>query len=210
MDLFRLSLAALLCTCFAISANAQRRPAAKPAATPETQQASPPAKPAAELKIAFVDTAAFAADDGIIRYRDVVRSIETELKPRYAELQTMQTRIDALRSEVATLSRASVVSQESITAKQQEAEKLFNEQKTKKEAIDSDFERRYNSEAVPISRLIGASLTLFADERGIALTIDLSKLMPAILTINPKLDLTKEFIADYNRKNPVMATPRGN
>jgi hypothetical protein len=34
------------------------------------------------------------------------------------------------------------------------------------------------------------------------MTLDLSKLLPAMLTALPAVDVTDAFIADFNRKNP--------
>jgi hypothetical protein len=41
------------------------------------------------------------------------------------------------------------------------------------------------------------------------LTLDASKLLPAILTAVPAMDMTQAFINDFNSKNPrVTAAPR--
>jgi hypothetical protein len=32
--------------------------------------------------------------------------------------------------------------------------------------------------------------------------LDISKLLPAVLTVNPAMDVTQAFIADYNSKHP--------
>jgi hypothetical protein len=57
--------------------------------------------------------------------------------------------------------------------------------------------------------LIGKAMDQFARERGITMTLDLSKLLPAMLTALPTVDVTDAFIADFNRKNPrTGAAPR--
>lgn len=210
MNSFRLSLAGLLLATSTLPVIAQRRPApaAPKAATPA---ATPAAKPAgAEMKIALIDTAVFGDDkEGIIRFRDAIKSLQQEFKPTEVDLETLQTKIDALTEEIKKLTQASVVSQETIAAKQAEAERLLLERKGKQEKGQKDFERRYNEVANPISRDIGEALSKFAEQRGITLTLDVSKFMPAILTMSPALDLTREFIADYNSKNPgTPTTPR--
>jgi Skp family chaperone for outer membrane proteins len=208
--ILRIGLIALMLTAATASALAQRRPAARPSPTPSTTSPTASAQPISGAKIAFIDTSAFGEDNGIIRFRDAVRSIQGEFKASDAELQTMQTRIDALKAEIATLTKAAVAAPESITAKQAEVDRLDRERNEKQLKLQKDIEQRYNTVATPISRQIGDALTKFADERGIALTIDLSKLLPAILTINPELDLTQQFIADYNSKYPATTTPPRN
>jgi hypothetical protein len=32
--------------------------------------------------------------------------------------------------------------------------------------------------------------------------LDISKLLPAVLTLNPAMDVTQAFIAEYNSRNP--------
>lgn len=207
MNIFRLSLAGLLLATLSFPVIGQRRrAAAAPKAT--APQVAPAAKPAAaEMKIALIDTAVFGDDKkGIIRFRDAVKSLEQEFKQTETDIQTLQTRIDALTEEIKKLNQASVVSPETISARQAEVERLLLERKVKQEKGQKDFERRYNEVANPISRDIGDALSKFAEQRGITLTLDVSKFMPAILTMSPGLDLTKEFIADYNSKNPGAAT----
>ena len=36
--------------------------------------------------------------------------------------------------------------------------------------------------------------------------LDISKLAPAILTVNPAMDVTQAFIAEFNSKNPATAS----
>jgi len=50
---------------------------------------------------------------------------------------------------------------------------------------------------------------VLARQRGITMTLDMSKLLPAILTAVPTVDITQAFIADFNSKNPrAAAAPR--
>ena len=66
--------------------------------------------------------------------------------------------------------------------------------------------KRYEQAVSPISRQIGAALDQFASQRGVTMTLDLSKLLPAVLTMVPAVDLTQAFINDFNSKNPRTAT----
>jgi hypothetical protein len=43
---------------------------------------------------------------------------------------------------------------------------------------------------------------VLARQRGITMTLDMSKLLPAILTALPTVDITQDFIAEFNSKNP--------
>lgn len=206
-----LAAAMMLAAIIAVSASAQTRPAAgtpaRPAATtPQTAPATSNA-PVPDTKIAFIDTGAFGEEKGgITRYVNAVKSLEREFKPRQDELNGMQTRIKTIADEITKLSGSSVVDPKTIQAKQDEGERLNRDLKYKKEQADADFAKRYGEVVGPISQDIGKALDQFATQRGITMILDISKLAPAILTVNPAMDVTSAFIAEYNSRNPATAS----
>ena len=197
-----------LAVMIAVSASAQTRPGTtptRPAATPQTTSAASNA-PVPDTKIAFIDTGAFGEEKGgITRYVNAVKTLEREFKPRSDELTTMGNRIKAIASEITTLSGNSVVDPKTIQAKQDEGERLQRDLKYKQEQADADFKKRYSEVVGPISQDIGNALTQFANQRGITMILDISKLMPAILTVNPAMDVTQAFINEYNATHPATA-----
>jgi outer membrane protein len=207
MRIFRLVAATLfLAAIAAVPAFAQTRTgAAQPAAAPA--QGGNTAIPAS--KIAFVNTLAFRDEkSGITRWIAAAKSLQREFEPREKELQTMQTRLQAIAKEIETLSSQSVVSRETITNKQDEGEKLQRELKFKEEEGKAAFQKRYNEVVGPISADIGKALDAFAKQRGITLVLDLARLaeMGAILSADNSTDVTAAFIAEYNSKNPATAS----
>jgi Skp family chaperone for outer membrane proteins len=100
------------------------------------------------------------------------------------------------------LSGTGVVDPTTIQAKREEVERIQRDMKYKKEQADADFARRYQAVVSPISAEIGKALDQFAAQRGLTMILDISKLEVAILTVNPAMDVTLAFIADYNAKNP--------
>ena len=147
--------------------------------------------------------------NGIWRYIDAAKSVQAEFKTRTDEVQNLQNRINALVTEINTLSKASVVDQKTIQAKQQQGVTLQTEWQTKKGRLDEDVTRRAEQIIAPISSQIGAAMDQFARQRGVTMTLDSSKLLPAILTAVPTTDLTLAFINDFNSKNPrTGAAPR--
>jgi Skp family chaperone for outer membrane proteins len=196
-----------------ISALAQTRPQttpARPAATPAPRPAATPAAsnaPVPDSRIALIDTSLFADEkNGIWRYVDAAKSVQAEFKPRTDELQSIQTRLNALAAEIQTLMKAPVPDQKTIQAKQQQGASLQEEGKTKKDRLDEDVSKRYEQVIAPVSSQIGAAMDQFARQRGITLTLDVSKMLPAILTALPATDLTQAFINEFNSKNPRTGT----
>jgi len=146
--------------------------------------------------------------NGIFRYVDAARTVQNEFKPRTDELDQLQNRLNALANEIQTLMKATVVDQKTVQAKQQQGQDLQAEYKTKKDRLDEDVSKRYEQVVAPISNQIGAAMDQFARQRGITMTLDMSKLLPAILTAVPTVDITAAFIADFNSKNPRAGAQR--
>ncbi|MEK6337692.1 MAG: OmpH family outer membrane protein [Acidobacteriota bacterium] len=181
-------------------------PLPRPAATPMPTSALNVAVP--ESRIALVNTEMFGDEkNGIYRYIDAARIVQTEFQPRTSELQNLQNRLNTLASEIQTLMKASVVDQKTIQAKQSEGERLEQDFAAKKERLDQDVTRRYQQVVSPVSKQIGVALDQFARQRGVTMTLDISKLLPAILTVLPGVDMTAAFIADFNSKNPRTGPP---
>jgi Skp family chaperone for outer membrane proteins len=182
-------------------------PLARPAATPAPPTVS--SGPVPDSKIALIDTSMFGDEkSGILRYVDAARSVQAEFRPRTTELEGIQNRLNALVTEIQTLAKAPVVDQKTIQAKQQQGETLQNEFTTKKNQLDADVTKRAEQVIGPISAQIGTAMDQFVRQRGITLTLDTSKLLPAILTAVPAMDLTQAFISDFNSKNPRTGPPR--
>jgi len=178
-------------------------PVAKPAATPPVANT-----PVPQSRIALFDTTAFGDEkNGIYRYVDAARAVQNEFKTRTDEIQNLGNRINALGNEIDALMKVTPVDQKTVQAKQQQGQSLQAEFNTKKAKLDEDVGKRYEQVVLPISNQIGAAMDQFATQRGITMTLDLSKLIPAILTAIPAIDLTQAFINDFNSKNPRTSTP---
>ena len=205
---FRIVAAAMmLAAILAVSASAQTRPAGgAPQATAPAASASA-AVP--DTKIAYIDTSEFADEKtGITRYVNQMKTLEREFKPRQDELTTMQTRIKTIADEISRLTTAggaSPVDPKTIQAKQDEGERLGRDLKYKKEQADADFAKRYQEVIRPVSQDIMNALNQFAQQRGITMILDISRMGEAVLTVNPAMDVTRAFITEYNAKNPATA-----
>ncbi len=214
--IFSIAAAVLILIGASIPNSAQTRPAATPTPTrpaapqptpvrPAVPQPAPVAAPAnvPASKIAIVDTTAFGDEKtGIKRYISAVNSVQRAFDGKNAELRNLQSQLKVIADDINKLSGNSVVSAETIKAKRDEGERLQRELKYKKEQADADFEKRYTEVVGPVSNDIGNALIQYAAQNGLTMILDISKLMPAVLTVNPAMDVTQAFIADYNSKHP--------
>lgn len=181
-----------------VSVSAQTQPAgARPAAPQPTPAA---AAPVPVTKIALVDTTLFGDEKaGINRYVSALKGVQATFQPRLIELNNLQNQIKALADEINKLSANPVVD---LKPKQDEGERLQRDLKYKKEQFDADFERALTQAAAPVSADIGKALDQYAAQHGLTMILDISKLLPALLTVSPAMDITQAFIADYNSKHP--------
>src|SRR5262252_2014239 len=170
----------------ATSAVAQVRPAPTPLGTPvrpapaQTRVTPAADAPVPPSRIALIDTSIFGDEKkGIFRYVDAVKTIQPQFAARNQELVTLQNRLGALIEEIRKLRAAAAPDQQAIQAKQAEGARLQEDFNTKKQRFDEDVSKRFQEVTAPISEQIGKAMDQFARDRGITMTLDLSKLLPA-------------------------------
>ena len=213
-----LFLSTIVCAA-SISIFAQPRPTAtpRPTTTPTPQRpAGPTTQPATQpnlvvavpaTKIAVVDTDMFSDEKvGIYRLVDAIAVVRNEFSGRTQELRTLQARINTLIEDIRKLRAVPAVDQKAIQAKQEEGTRVQQDLQVKQQRYDEDYQKRYREVAGPISEQIGKELDVFAAQHGITMTLDLSKIMPAVLTALPTTEVTQAFIAEFNRKYPRTAS----
>ena len=186
MKVFRIVVAVAAFAAFAILAQTQTRPAA----TPTT--------------VAIIDSAAFSDDKaGIARVMVAMQQLEARFVPVRNELRTMRDRLNTMRSDI---QKKRLVQDPSLTAKQTEdADRLELEIKRKAEDAQSSYQKDLQAALDPLQKDIGTALTAYAQSKGITLLIDANRV--PILYAASQLDITKDFIADYNRTHPAGAAP---
>ena len=186
MKVFRIVVAVAAFAAFAILAQTQTRPAA----TPTT--------------VAIIDSAAFSDDKaGIARVMVAMQQLEARFVPVRNELRTMRDRLSTMRSDI---QKKQLVQDPSLTAKQTEdADRLDLEIKRKAEDAQSSYQKDLQGVLDPLQKDIGTALTAYAQSKGISLLIDANRV--PILYAASQLDITKDFIADYNRTHPAGAAP---
>jgi Skp family chaperone for outer membrane proteins len=161
-----------------------------------------------QSRIALIDTTMFVDEKkGIFRYIDAVKSIQPQFAGANQELVNLQSRINTLIEDIRKLRATPQPDPRVIQAKQEEGTRLQQDWNMKKQRFDEDYSKKYQEVMGPLSEQIGRAMDQFARERGITMTLDLSKLLPAMLTALPAVDVTDAFMADFNRKNPRTGAP---
>ena len=181
MKVFRIVVAVAAFAAFAVLVQTQTRPAAAPA------------------NIAIIDSSAFSDEkNGIARVMVAMQQIEAKFTPIRTELRGMRERLNTMRSDI---QKKRLVQEARMTAQQtEEADRLEVEIKRKAEDAQTNYQKESLTVLDPLQRDIGTSLTAYAQAKGITLLIDVNR-VPIIYAAS-SLDITKDFISDYNRTHP--------
>jgi len=186
MKAFRIIVAVAAFVAFAIIVQTQTRPAPGP------------------TNVAIIDSSAFSDEKaGIARVMAAMQQIETKFQPLRTEIRGMRDRLSTMRSDI---QKKRAVQDPKLTAQQsEEADRLEVQIKRKAEDAQASYQRESLAVLDPLQKDIGVALTAYAQSRGINLLIDANRVPIVYATAN--LDITKDFIADYNRTHPAGAAP---
>lgn len=192
MRVFRISVAAVVFAAFAILAYTQTRPAANPAGPANRPGAAP-------ANIAVIDSAAFSNEKtGITRVMNAMKQLETKFQPLRNELRGMRDRLNTMRADI---EKKKTIQDQRMTAQQiEEADRLEVQIKRKAEDAQASFQKESLAALEPLQKDIANALTAYSQAKGISLLLDLNRV--PVIYASQNLDITKDFIADYNRTHP--------
>lgn len=166
-------------------------------------------------KIGLINTQAFDDDKaGITKYVTALNSLETEFKPLFTELQTMQTTMAALQKElqgyqdIVNKGGKIPIAEAEVQKKLESLDKMQREYKFKEESAKVSYQRREAVVLGPIRQDIGNALQEYTKKNGFVIMLDVAKLDNAglILGMDDTADVTKAFITFYNARPATTAT----
>ncbi|HEX8070093.1 MAG TPA: OmpH family outer membrane protein [Pyrinomonadaceae bacterium] len=192
--------AAALAALSLVSAQAQT-PARPAGPAPATGGAQPAA---GTFRLAVIDSGAFSDDKaGILRVVSAVKQVDAQFQSQRTELQGMQERYNTL---VADIQKKAQVQDPKVTAQQQDqAEQLQLQIKRKAEDAQAAYQKRMGDVLDPLQADVYNALQAFAQARGISLIIDLNRNPSPVLYAADSVDITRDFITEYNRTHPATA-----
>lgn len=183
MKVFRIAIvvAAVALAAFTILAQTQTRPAATPA------------------NVAIIDSSAFSDDkNGIARVMAAMQQIEAKFQPLRSEIRGMRDRLTTMRAD---LQKKRGVQDAATTAKQaEEADQLEVQIKRKAEDAQANYQKESLAMLDPLQKDIGTALTAYAQSHGVTLLLDANRI--PIIYAASNLDITQDFINEYNRSHP--------
>ncbi len=168
-------------------------------------------------KVYVIDTYAFADEkEGITKFVNASKQIDTEFQPRVKELQTIYDKMQALAKDAQKLKTdyenaggKSPINPSTIQAKFDDLERMDIDFKRKQEDLKTSIDKRGQALLNPIRSDIFKVMQDFAKQKGYPIILDLAKMDEAniILAIgDDKVNVTKEFIIFYNARPAAAAS----
>lgn len=163
-------------------------------------------------KIGWIDTGMFADEkEGVTKYNNALKALDTEMKPRVTELTALQTRLQKIAEEIRTATNVPAgvpVNQQVVTQKQDEGQRLQREFEFKKKEYDAAVEKRSGEVLGPVSADISKAIQDYAKQKGYSVVLDIAALANAnaILALDAASNITKDFIVFYNARPATTAT----
>ena len=196
MKVFRTTLAAIAVAAFTILVQALLTMGASSAETVP--------QPAAPANIGIIDSSKFTDEKaGIGKVMNAIRQLDVKFQPVQAELKGMRERLNTMRAD---LQKKRSIQDAATTARQaEEAERLEVQYKRKTEDARASYQKETGAIMETLQNDIGNALTAYAQANGITLVIDANR-VPIIYAASA-LDITQDFINDYNRKYPAGSAP---
>ena len=164
-------------------------------------------------KVFVINTYAFSDEkEGITKFVNASKQIDTEFQPKVKELQTMQEKMQSLAKDAQTLKtqyesapagKPSPINPETIQTKIDDLQRMDVDFKRKQEDLKTAIGKRSQVLLDPIRSDIFKVMQDFAKQKGYPIILDLAKMDEAniILAIgDDKVDITKEFVTFYNAR----------
>lgn len=196
MSGFRVVLTAVFLSAFFSLATAQTNLNNRAGASTVTQ-------PPAPSNIAIIDSGMFADDKaGITRVSNALKQVEIAFTGTNTELQKMTERLRAMRADIEK--KQATESAASLSQLSEQANQLQLQIKRKTEDAQANYQKQVATVSAPLQTDISNALAAYAQAHGILMIIDVSRI--PLVYANESIDITKDFIADYNRSHPATAT----
>lgn len=167
-----------------------------------TAESVPP--PPAPATIGIIDSTVFGDERaGITRVMNAMRQLDAKFEPLRTEMRGMQDRLNTMRSDI---QKKRGIQDAATTARQaEEAERLEIQIKRKAEDARASYQKETLALMEPLQKEILSSLNTYAQAKGLTLVIDANRV--PILYAATSLDITQDFISEYNRTHPGGAAP---
>jgi len=152
-------------------------------------------------KIAVVNTQAFSGAIGELKQK--YEQVERQFQARSQQLQTIEDQLKQMENDLRT--KGSSLAPDKLQEMQDNYQRLKTKGTRDYEDLKGEYDRTLDSATKPVRDKIVQFLNNYAAQRGIILVINLAgAAQSGVLAFwNPATDITDDFVAEYNKANPV-------
>jgi len=152
-------------------------------------------------KIAVINTQAFQG--GINELKQKYDQIDNQFKDRSQKLQAAQTRLTDIENRLKT--QGNVLKPDEVSRLQDEYTNLKKSAERDLEDAKAEYDKAVDNNTRPVRDKLYQFLQNYATQRGIVMIINLAGAAQSgtLAYWNPGTDITDDFIAEYNKANPV-------
>jgi Skp family chaperone for outer membrane proteins len=176
-------------------------------ATAAAQQATQAGVGAAvpDGKIAVVNTQAFPG--GISELKQKYDQVDNQFKDRYQKLQQADNQLKSMENDIRT--KGPGMAADKLQELQNGYEDLKKRSQREFEDLKGEYDRAVDTQTRPVRDKLYQFLQTYSSQRGIVLVINLASAAQSgtLAYWNPGTDITEDFVAEYNKANPVAGAP---
>jgi len=152
-------------------------------------------------KIAVINTTVFPGSISELKVK--YEQIDNQFKDRYQKLQTVETQLKTMENDLRT--KQNVLTADKYQELQANYDDLKKRGQRDYEDLKAEYDRTIDGATKPIRDKLYQFLQTYASQRGITVMINLAgAAQSGVLAYwNPGTDVTEDFVAEYNKANPV-------
>jgi Skp family chaperone for outer membrane proteins len=195
----------LLAFALASAALAQQGPA-KPPQTPSTSAAqTAPKGPLTKGKVAVMNTDVL--QEQIVEFRTRLEALNRQFEPQVKELQGLGERINALETTIQT--QRDILGATKIAELSEQLDRMKRDYQRKKEDLEAQGSRQKEVALRPLNEKLSKFAADYTARKGILILFDLGNALESntLVWFDSRLDVTQDFINEYNKANPVTPAP---
>lgn len=149
-------------------------------------------------RVAIINVASFQNDIAELKRR--ITEINSRFEPRTKELLAIRDTMQGIETQV----QQGTVAPAQAAQLQERYESLKREYERKVEDMKIEAQKAYAASATPIEDKVRTFLNKYAADKGIVLMMETggARKIGAIIYVAPGLDVTADFVAQYNKANP--------
>ncbi len=160
--------------------------------------------PLSEGKVAVIDSRAFS--EGVGEMKKQIDKLETEFQPRRKKIEDLQNQLVKLDEELK--SSGGNIKPEVYNQKLEQFNGLKKEFDREKEDYQQDVQKRSEQVLGPVQEKLSKFLENYASQHQIIVMFDLpAAAQGGLVFMNPAINVTEDFIKEYNKLNPVATAP---